>query len=487
MNNNNTENPKAFISYSWSSPEHEEWVLELAEELVENGVGVIIDKWNLREGNDKYAFMEKMVTEESIKKVICICDRLYAEKADGREGGVGTETQIITPELYSKVEQQKFVAVIAEVDDDGNPYLPTFLKNRIYIDMSSTELRTNNLEQLLRWIFDKPLHRKPQIGKPPDYLFKERKVLGTTSRYCQAIEALKQNKNTAPGFCQEYFDTFADNLEIFRIKREAGKEFDDQVIENIEEFLPYRNECVDLFMAIARFRPDTEMYDIIHRFFESILPYGFRPQGITSGFEDDYDNFKFILNELFIYAIASLLKNEIFDGVNQLLEQEYYFQLESYDEPESRMASYSRFNFYPRSFLIRNERLNVRHLDPMADMHKKRATRNDLLFNDVMQAEFILFLRSVLILLKEGHWFPNSLLYKSLRSAPSPTPFEIFARAQSESYFNRMKIVLGINNKDKLLELIKEYQNHPRELPQWRFNKINLEAFMNFNQLATKP
>ena len=35
--------PKTFISYSWSSPEHEMKVLHLAESLVGVGVDVIID------------------------------------------------------------------------------------------------------------------------------------------------------------------------------------------------------------------------------------------------------------------------------------------------------------------------------------------------------------------------------------------------------------------------------------------------------------
>ena len=61
-------NPKTFISYSWSSPEHESWVLGLATELVENGVHVIFDKWDLSEGADKYKFMEQMV-DWSISKI----------------------------------------------------------------------------------------------------------------------------------------------------------------------------------------------------------------------------------------------------------------------------------------------------------------------------------------------------------------------------------------------------------------------------------
>ena len=73
---------KLFISYSWSSPIHEQWVLNLATELRENSVDVVLDKWDLREGNDAIAFMEKMVTDKTIEKVLIISDKMYAEKAD---------------------------------------------------------------------------------------------------------------------------------------------------------------------------------------------------------------------------------------------------------------------------------------------------------------------------------------------------------------------------------------------------------------------
>jgi hypothetical protein len=222
MSENKSESPKTFISYSWSSHEHEAWVLNLAKDLEESGVHVIIDKWDLREGADKYAFMEKMVTDPAVRKVIVICDRLYAEKADGRKGGVGTETQIISKEVYEQVDltdqKQKFVAVITEKDEEGKPYVPTFLKSRIYIDMSDTGSYAESLEQLLRWIYDKPLHKRPERGKPPAYIFTEDKLsLGTSPRFRLAMEALKQNKATALGAVRDYFETFAQNLESLRI------------------------------------------------------------------------------------------------------------------------------------------------------------------------------------------------------------------------------------------------------------------------------
>ena len=38
--------PKVFISYSWSSPEHEQFVLDLATQLRESGIDAILDKWD---------------------------------------------------------------------------------------------------------------------------------------------------------------------------------------------------------------------------------------------------------------------------------------------------------------------------------------------------------------------------------------------------------------------------------------------------------
>jgi hypothetical protein len=75
--------PKAFISYSWTSPQHAEWVISLATQLRENGIDVILDKWDLKEGHDAVAFMEKMVADPDIKKVIVVLDRGYVDRQMG--------------------------------------------------------------------------------------------------------------------------------------------------------------------------------------------------------------------------------------------------------------------------------------------------------------------------------------------------------------------------------------------------------------------
>lgn len=139
--------PKVFISYSWSSEEHKARIRGWADRLLSDGIDVILDIFELKEGDDKHAFMERMVTDKSVTHVLVICDKTYAEKADSREGGVGTESQIISSEIYAKVTQEKFVPIVCECSEDGEPYLPTFLKSRIRIDFSSFEKENSNWEQ----------------------------------------------------------------------------------------------------------------------------------------------------------------------------------------------------------------------------------------------------------------------------------------------------------------------------------------------------
>lgn len=55
--------PKVFISYSWTKAD---LVLQIAERLMSHGIEVVLDKWDLKEGQDKYVFMEQCVNNPDI-------------------------------------------------------------------------------------------------------------------------------------------------------------------------------------------------------------------------------------------------------------------------------------------------------------------------------------------------------------------------------------------------------------------------------------
>ena len=120
---------------------HQSLVKQWAEQLVADGVDVVLDIYDLKEGHDKFAFMERMVTDVSVTHVLIVSDKTYSTKADARDSGVGTESQIISKEVYDKVEQSKFVPIVCEFDEKGEPFLPTFFKSRIWINFSQPSHR----------------------------------------------------------------------------------------------------------------------------------------------------------------------------------------------------------------------------------------------------------------------------------------------------------------------------------------------------------
>ncbi len=477
------EAPRLLISYSWSSPVHEQWVLDLASELRDSGVNVILDKWDLKEGYDAVAFMEKMVTDPEIKKVAIVSDEIYAAKADGRTGGVGTETQIISKEIYENQEQDKFVAVVSQKDEAGNPYLPTYYKSRIYIDLSEPDKYSENFEKLLRWVFDKPLYIKPELGKKPSFLDEGESVsLGTTANFKRVVDAIRNNKAYVSGALDEYLNTFAENLERFRIKKSEG-EFDDAVIKSIEDFLPHRNEAIQLFVAISQYAANDENIQKLHRFFESLVPYMHHPENARQWSEQDCDNFIFIVHELFLYAVAVLIKHERFDQAGFLMEQKYYMPGNS-DYGRDVMVSFTVFRKYMRSLEHRNKRLGLERSSVRADLLKERCSGTGVEFRHLMQADFVLYLRAEIE--TEGGfsgWWPETLLYLG----HFHSPFEIFARAVSRKYFDRVKCLLAIDSPADLEGLMNDYKERKRELPQWEFESFSPSALLGCDQLSKRP
>ena len=480
------DNPKLFISYSWSSPDHEQWVHDLATQLVDAGIDVIFDKWDLKEGHDAYVFMEKMVTDPAIQKVVIICDRQYVKKADGRSGGVGTETQIISPEIYEKEKQDKFVVIVAERDENGNEYLPTYYKSRIYIDLSDSDLYATNFEQLLRWIYDKPHYVKPKIGKMPSFLSETNPIhLGTSASYKRALDAIRNNKNYTKGAIDEYFQTFAENLEEFRISS-IDDEFDDEVIKNIDKFLPYRNEAIEIFLAIAQYRDIPETRQQVHRFFENLIPYMDRPEGVSTWKETDFDNFNFIIHELFLYAISSFLKYECFNAVAHLIRQHYYVE---------RNADYGRDVMVPITIFYnsiisldnRNKRLNLRRLSLRADILEQRSKTSGIAFKQIMQSDFILYIKACFDVIRNNEtyqgWWPETLVYTERHNST----FEIFARAQSNEYFDKIKRIFDIEDKKDFIPLFDAFRGDKLSVPRWQFTSLNPELLIGFESLAMRP
>jgi SEFIR domain len=327
-------NPKAFISYSWTSESHRELVRNWADRLMADGVNIVLDQYDLKEGHDKYVFMEKMVTDPSVTHVLVICDKTYAEKADARKAGVGTESQIMSQEIYNKVEQSKFIPILCELSETDEPYLPTFIKSRIGINFSSPELVNDNWEQLVRLLFGKPLSA------------------------------------------------------------------------TLEKFLELRS----------------------------------RPNEVTSWQDRWFEAHQLFVYETFLYIIAALLKVGAFKTIHEVFTSSYLRPESDRYNPDNRFVGIGAFWASSGAVSPPDGR---RYLSPAAEIIKRNATRTDLPFESVIEAELLIFLGCALD--EHSRWYPQTLFYAGYEKV-----FPFFIRASQHKYFKKLSIITGIETADEL-------------------------------------
>lgn len=154
-------NPRVFISYTGTDIANRNWVKSFACRLRENGVDARIDMFHLKLGQD----LPQWMTNELIMadKVLLICDKYYADKADNRKGGVGWETMIIQGDMLSRQEQNKYVAILRDIDIDQG--LPIYVKSRYALNWADESLVDRDFEELLLYLFDCDI--EPPIGEIP--------------------------------------------------------------------------------------------------------------------------------------------------------------------------------------------------------------------------------------------------------------------------------------------------------------------------------
>ena len=75
-----SEKIKVFISYSWDSEEHKEWVGSLADALEQDKrFSITFDQYDLDETNDRFHFMEQ--ASQNSDKVLVICTENFRRKS----------------------------------------------------------------------------------------------------------------------------------------------------------------------------------------------------------------------------------------------------------------------------------------------------------------------------------------------------------------------------------------------------------------------
>lgn len=480
------ESKKIFISYSWKPYTHKLKVIELAERLTNDGIHVILDDWDLKEGQDKYHFMEQMVNDDSVNKVLLICNKEYAQKANGKQGGVGIESLIISGEIYTQVEQTKFIPIVMEYEN-SKPCLPTFINSRIFIDLSSEEIFEENYEKLIRNIFNKPISKRPPIGKMPVHLEDENPLFLPTAHKVNQIKnsLINGNKNSLL-LINDYLETFVQSLLLFKLDIQKDEintnNFIEKVELSIEQMQPLKNDFIEFLNVVSKYS-DEDFGEIFLVFFERLLQfYEDNEVRLTSNnnLQDAInDNYRFFNYDLFISFVTVLLKNEKFKTLNFIYKNNLFVSKTHTSKPE--ILNFAMFRQYVYTLNeFKNQSINPKRISVVADFIKKYSTIikfEDNITSDLLNYYMSLFYPSKSESFMRTEWFPETSCYNSWN-------YELFPKIISKRYFEKMKPLFEVNDvteyKNKILELAKI------EKPDRGYFRIpNIKEALNFENVAT--
>jgi hypothetical protein len=137
--------PKVFLSYSWDSEEHKQWVRDLGARLRGAGILLNLDEWEVRPGDQLPHYMERAVRESDF--VLCACTQRYKARFDGRTGGAGYEANLMSAEALATGNERKFIALLR----GGEPReaLPSWLLGKKFFDFRGSPYSEQSYELLV--------------------------------------------------------------------------------------------------------------------------------------------------------------------------------------------------------------------------------------------------------------------------------------------------------------------------------------------------
>lgn len=234
------EHKKVFISYSWDSNNHQEWVLHLVNQLRKKGINATADVF---ETQIKSIHLPQMMVDKIRESdfIIVVLSEDYAKKADQSRGGVGFESRLLLPLLMENPD--KLVCIMRHTGNYKEVF-PFQLKGQYAIDFSNELQFEKNLKELIYRIYKQPMIYQEPLGESPIFSPRVPKKIIEKSEEQKDIK----DKNTT-------LETKLFNIEVPSLKRITDRDIEMFLKENFKELINLFNS---LFDQIQHTNPEFE-------------------------------------------------------------------------------------------------------------------------------------------------------------------------------------------------------------------------------------
>lgn len=470
---------KVFVSYSWSSEEYAKKILNIANGLVEQfGVDVVIDKWDLKAGDDKFAFMERMVNAPDIDYVLLFCDKIYQERANNRVGGVGTETQIITSEIYDKIEESKFIPVIMERDkQSGKEFLPTFVKNKIYFDFTNvTKTDYETMEEIARFVYDKPLIKKPKLAAVPE--FTQENNLYKLDLLVQSLgRETNSASRTASVFQSEFLVSYYSEIDNYNItetdleKSKSVKQPSEFIYEKIVKSVPlieHFNEAIKAYVNSGAIKAE-----VFIAYFEDMVEMIEKEERV---YFLKADLIRFLLHESILNIVHLLLERNEYAILSNIILSDYMYM--------NRENEFTILRMPLESLRQYNEVSNLNKISMHGYVLKNRY--NSKKFKQIQEADlFLYFVTKLNPYFNDQYyntWYPVTSVYLNTFGAYGNNIFNFrkLKNLKFKDNFDKMQCLFGLS--------VEEFRENVRnfEIDKDGFRNLpDIRSFLNIDDIAT--
>ena len=280
-------------------------------------------------------------------------------------------------------------------------------------------------------------------------------VIQPASRADQARIAIEADRPDQDSLVRQYMADVANRIDsmtpVF-----AGDDPDEQLLRSVEESTEMVCEFAQLAEIIVQ-KKATEAGRALYKGFGGILDlYTFPPppRGLTHKMYD-HDFAKFLGHELFVTFFSFLLREERWELMADLLDEDLYARKSDFEQPG--LVSFSHLSELLDSLdKLRKYRLKLNRLSPRSDLLNERHTNGDLAkivpMEQFAEADYFLFVRVQIQPVKAPQWpewLPWSSLY--LRQIPG-----FLQRAKRAKYAQQLLLPLGVEDISTLRSLLVE-------------------------------